>query len=95
MTLIISKLRKRGFLSKTVMLIGSYSMEIYLLFESIYNNGTSLFNSPESTGLVYALTAFTATLVLAVLLKLTVNQLVCTFDAQSGKSAHGKERGIS
>ena len=91
---IFSKFRKRGFLSKSVMLIGSYSMEIYLLFESVYNNGTSLFNSPESTGLVYALTAFTATLVLAVILKFVAGQLVRTFDAQGSSSAQGKKEAV-
>ncbi len=88
---IFSKFNRTGFLSKMIMLIGSYSMEIYLLFESVYNNGTHLFISPDETGLVYALTAFAATLVLAVLLKFVANQLTIGFNAQSGKSNREKE----
>ncbi len=79
---IFSRFLKSGFLSKTVMLIGTYSMEIYLIFESVYNHGSSLLFNPEETGLVYALTAFTATLVLAVLLKMVVGQLLRGFDSQ-------------
>ena len=88
---VLSKFSKRGFFTKGVMLIGSYSMEIYLLFESIYNNSVFLFHSPEDTGVVYALTAFTAALVLAVLLKMVVNQLLRVFDAQGGSVAREKE----
>lgn len=79
---VFSKFRKWGFLSRLVMMIGTYSMEIYLIFESVYNHGTDLIFSPEDTGLVYALTAFTATLVLAVLLKEVVNRLLRVFDEQ-------------
>ncbi len=72
---VFSKLKKRGLLTRGVMLIGSYSMEIYLLFESIYNNGVSVFHSPDPAGAVYALTVFTAALVLAALLKAVMKQL--------------------
>ena len=88
---VFSKFRKRGFLSKAIMLIGAYSMEIYLIFESIYNHGVYLINSPDETGMVYALTVFTATLVLAILLKTVVNQLNRVFDAQADQTAHRKE----
>ena len=90
-----SKFRKRGFLSKVIILIGSYSMEIYLLFESIYNNGIHLFTSPDETGMIYILTAFTATLVLAVLLKMVAEQLTRGFDAQKSLSTHEKEGAVS
>ena len=91
---VFSKFRRRGFLSKLVMMIGSYSMEIYLLFESVYNNGTSLFHSPDGAGVIYALTAFAATLVLAVLLQLTVSRLTDVFDAQGGASSRKKEEAV-
>ena len=87
---VFSKFNRRGFLSKVIMLIGSYSMEIYLLFESVYNNGIQLFNSPDEAGLVYALTAFAATLVLAILLRFVANQLTRGFDAQDGGSTREK-----
>ena len=83
---VFTKFTRRRFLSKTVMMIGTYSMEIYLLFESVYNHGIYIFNSPDNTGLVYALTAFTATLVLAVLLKMMVNQLNRVYDSQGAIS---------
>ena len=92
--LILSRFTRRGFLSRTVVLIGAYSMEIYLLFESIYNNGTSVFNSPDSTGLVYTLTVFTATFVLAVLLKMAVSQLIRMFDTQGVMSKPEKEEAV-
>ena len=65
------------------MVIGSYSMEIYLIYESIYNHASDLFHSDlDSTGLVYALTVFAAALVLSVLLKMVADQLTRTFQAQ-------------
>ena len=86
-----SRFPKRGFLSKTVMLMGSYSMEIYLLYESLYNHEPMLFHSPESTGVVYSLTVFTAALVLAVLLKYTADQLVKGYEALRTGAGRGKE----
>ena len=88
---IFSKFHKRRFLSKLVMLMGSYSMEIYLLYETLYNHEPILFYSPESTGVVYSLTVFTATLVLAVLLKIVAGQLVKGYDALSGQAGREKE----
>ncbi len=80
---VFSHFRKCGFLSRTVMVIGSYSMEIYLIYESIYNHASNLFHSDlDRTGLVYALTVFTAALVLSVLLKMVADQLTRTFQAQ-------------
>lgn len=88
---VFSLFRKRGFVSKAVTVVGGYSMEIYLIFETVYNRGDGLIFSPEGTGLVYALTAFTATLVLAVLLKFTVGQLLRAYDALGGKPADREE----
>lgn len=79
---IFSKIKRRGFLYKSIAVIGAYSMEIYLIYESIYNHATSLFHQIENTGLVYALTVFAATLVLAVLLRMVVKQLTREFDMQ-------------
>ncbi|MBQ3705668.1 MAG: acyltransferase [Clostridia bacterium] len=79
---VFSKFRKRGFLTRSVAVIGTYSMEIYLIYESIYNHAGSLFHQMESTGLVYALTVFTATLVLAVLLRMVTDQLTRVYRAQ-------------
>ena len=74
------------------MTIGTYSMEIYLIFESVYNHSTAVFhNDLEKTGLVYTLTVFTATLVLAVLLRMVSDQLTRVFDAQSGAATQKKE----
>ena len=87
---VFSKFRKRGFLTRLVMMIGTYSMEIYLIFESIYNHGNNLIFSPDSMGLVYALTAFTATLVLAVLLRAVVDRLVRVYDTQGDPPVSGK-----
>ena len=91
---VFSKIRKRGFLFKFIVVIGSYSMEIYLIYESIYNHATSLFHQIENTGLVYALTVFTATLVLAVLLRMVVNQLTREYDIQD-RTNREKEEGIN
>ena len=92
---VFSKFRKRGFLSRSVMVLGTYSMEIYLIYESVYNHAENLFpTSLEDTGLVYALTCFTATLVLAVLLKMAVGQLTRVFEAQ-GREKTGVMEGKS
>lgn len=90
---IFSIFRKRGFLSKMIMLLGSYSMEIYLLYESLYNHQPILFNYLEGTGMVYSVTVFAATLVLAVLLKMVAGQLVKGYDALSG-GAGGEKTGV-
>ena len=85
---IFSKWKRRGFLSKCVMTIGTYSMEIYLIYESIYNHAENVFNtSLDNTGIVYALTVFTATLTLAVLLKLVADQLIRVFRSQGAAPA--------
>lgn len=83
-----SHLKKWGFFTKAVMAVGTCSMEIYLLYESIYNHAEGLFaNSAfDETGLIYALTVFAATLVLAVLLKTVSAWLSRQFEAQSGSS---------
>ena len=91
---IFSKFRRHGFLSKMVMLAGAYSMEIYLLYETLYNHEPILFRSPEPTGVVYSLTVFVATVVLAVLLKFVAGQLVKGYDALSGETGRGHE-GVS
>ena len=89
---VFSKFRRRGFLSKAVMVVGTYSMEIYLIYESVYNHAENLFHtSLEDTGWVYMLTCFTATLVLAVLLKITAGQLARVFAAQEGGGPEAKE----
>ena len=89
---VFSKIRNWGFLTRSVMTIGTYSMEIYLIFESIYNHSREVFNNTlEDTGLVYALTVFTATLVLAVLLRMVSDQLTRVFDAQGGVLPRKKE----
>ena len=90
---VFSKFRKRGFLTKLVMVIGTYSMEIYLIYESIYNHASALFvnSSFDKTGAIYALTVFTATLVLAVLLKMVTGQLARVFGVQSEKNIQGQQ----
>ena len=89
---VFSKIKKWGFLTRSVMTVGTYSMEIYLIFESIYNHSTAVFNyTLENTGLVYALTVFAATLVLAVLLRMVSDQLTRVFDAQSSGAPRKKE----
>ena len=84
---VLSRFRKWGFVTRSVMTVGTFSMEIYLIYESVYYHATGLFvTPPDATGLAYALTCFTATLALAVLLKTVAGQLTRVYRAQ-GDSA--------
>ena len=84
---VFSQCKKRHFWSKAVAVVGVYSMEIYLIYESIYNHAGEVFHQNlENTGLVYALTCFAATLFLAVLLKMVAAQLTKAFAAQGEQS---------
>ncbi len=76
---LFSKMRKRRFISKAVCMIGSYSMEIYLIYETVYYHSREVFSAPDPTGLIYAVTIFTVTLVLSALLRLTVEKLTDAF----------------
>ena len=79
---ILAAFRRRHLLSRMIILIGSYSMEIYLIYESVYYHADSLFTVRDSTGLIYLITVLTATLVLSVLLRMTVSQLTAVVRAQ-------------
>ena len=70
-----SLIKRKGFFYRAVCLIGTYSLEIYLIYENIYTAGHGLFNSVDETGAIYALTIFTVSLGLSVLLKETVKAL--------------------
>ena len=74
-SLICGWLKGKGFLYKVICLIGTYSMEIYLLYENLYVMDPPLFRSVDPAGIIYALTVFTASLVLSALLKAVVAKL--------------------
>ena len=65
----------KGFLYKGICLIGTFSMEIYLIYENLYVMNPPLFHSVDSAGMIYALTVFVAAFVLSMLLKLVVTKL--------------------
>ena len=81
---IFSMMKKRGVLYGAVAFLGSFSMEIYLIYETIYYHGRSLFTVSEPTGLVYAVTVFTVTLILSVLLRTAVEKLKDVYAAARG-----------
>lgn len=73
--LLCSLLRRKGFLYRSVVLTGTFSMEIYLIYENLYREGEAFFRSSDPAGITYAVTAFAAALVLAVLLKAVIRAL--------------------
>ena len=72
---VFSRFRKRSFFSRCVARIGSCSMEIYLIYETLYYNGRKVIIISEPTGLIYALTVFTVTLLLSILLQMVITKL--------------------
>ena len=85
---VLSRFRKGGFVTKSVMTVGTLSMEIYLIYESVYYHAAGVFlTPPDATGLAYALTCFAATLILAVLLKAVAGQLTRVYRTQGEKEA--------
>ena len=67
--------KKRGRLYRIVTTIGSYSLEIYLIYEGLYLYNPIGFKNYDSMGIVYALTVFVATLLLASLQKTALDRL--------------------
>ncbi len=65
----------RSILYKGICLIGTFSMEIYLIYENLYVMDPPLFHSVDSAGIIYALTVFAAAFVLSVLLKMVAAKL--------------------
>ena len=56
-------------LRRFIVLIGLYSMEIYLIYEPLYMNLTGFFKVSDGVGITYAAACFTATMLLAFGLK--------------------------
>lgn len=50
-------------------------MEIYLIYETLYYNSRKVIIISEPTGLIYALTVFTVTLLLSILLQMVITKL--------------------
>ncbi len=67
--------RKRAPIYRSICLLGTYSMEMYLLYENLYTRNPFRFRSVDGVGAVYALTVFTAALALSVLLQTAVREL--------------------
>lgn len=72
---ILSKIPGKHFLFKSVCVIGSYSMEIYLIYETVYYHSREVFSASDPTGLIYAVTVFVATMVMSALLRLAVEKV--------------------
>lgn len=78
---IFSHFRKRRFLSGSVCLIGSFSMEIYLIYETVYYHSQAVLNTPDPAGLIYAGSVFAITLLLAALLRMTMDKIAGVYAA--------------
>ena len=56
-----------------IILIGMYSLEIYLIYENLYLMDIPLFQNVDPIGVIYALTTFVAALLLSGLLRIVLN----------------------
>ena len=63
----------KNLLHRTVILIGAYSLEIYLIYENLYLMEIPLFQNVDPVGIMYALTTFVAALLLSGLLRMVLN----------------------
>ena len=79
---IFSHIQKSRFFFRSVCLIGSYSLEIYLIYETVYYHSRQVFAAPGTTGMIYAVTVFTATLVMSIILRLVVEKVKGVFSVQ-------------
>ena len=67
--------KRKSILYRIVCLIGLFSLEIYLIYENLYVAGLGFFKQADEVGIVYAITVFTASLMLSALLKTVLNLL--------------------
>ena len=72
---VCGRMRRKGPAYRGLCLLGSFSMEMYLLYENLYVMDPPLFRSADPVGITYALTVFTAALVLSAGLKGAVQTL--------------------
>ena len=70
-----SLVSKKGPLYRAVTRIGAYSLELYLIYERLYLANPLGIHSPDAIGIIYALTWFTAALLLSALLRSALRQL--------------------
>ena len=78
---ILSKIPGRHFLFRSVCMIGSFSMEIYLIYETVYYHSQAVLNTPDPAGLIYAGSVFAITLLLAALLRMTMDKIAGVYAA--------------
>ena len=73
---LVSLRNGRGFLRRALARIGSFSMEIYLIYENLYLADPPLFRGADDAGVTYAVTCFAVTLLLSALLQAGLGRLL-------------------
>ena len=73
---LVSLRNGRGFLRRALARIGSFSMEIYLIYENLYLVDPPLFRGADDAGGTYAVTCFAVTLLLSALLQAGLGRLL-------------------
>ena len=80
----LCSLRPRaGFFRRAAAAVGACSLEIYLIYENLYLMDPPAFGSPDAAGVIYAVTVFTASLVLSALLKTAVGFLSASYRGEA------------
>jgi peptidoglycan/LPS O-acetylase OafA/YrhL len=67
---------KKNKFRRIIEFFGYYSLEFYLIYESVYLASTGLFKASDGAGISYAAACFSVSILLSIALKQSVNHIM-------------------